>query len=347
MKYEPVLGNLKEKITQAQNILIALPAKINIDKLASGLSLYLALDQSNKNTAIVTEDIIKVSHTNLYGVGKVANQLPDVSGGDLTISLEGVVAEDGTVTSLEKLDWYPEGKNLNLVFHVLPGQKFEPKNITPKFTGGKLDLIICIGVANLEQLGNLYNQNKQIFIPESLVNIDNSQDNTSFGQINIIDTQASSTSEMILQILPDLGLSLDQDIATNIITGIYDQTNNLTTNISPDAFFSVGVALQNGGKIPQPTPSQVIEQQEAFKPTEPEQPATKPSALAPIPEEKSQPMVNPIGHWFDFSQNNQPPNTPSAEETPQGEQATTPSPETDQPAPDWLTPKIYKGGNIE
>src|SRR5258708_23720155 len=44
---------------------------------------------------------------------------------------------------------------------------------------------------------------------------------------------------------------LDQDVASNIVAGIYDATSNLTQNVKANTFSVLGAALQAGGKLPQ------------------------------------------------------------------------------------------------
>lgn len=341
MKYDSYLSELKTKLTSAQKILIALPAEITEDNLSAGLSLFLSLQQERKDVSIVTVGVIKVSHTNLFGVGKVGNLLSKNSGGNLTVTLEGVVS-NGSVPALEKLDWYPEGSNLNLVFHVLPGQKFEPAKISHSYSGAGFDLIFCLGAPNLSDLGTIYSNNLEVFSNTLLVNIDNSTTNSNFGKINIVDSQASSLSEMIGQIIPDLNLPLDQDAASNIITGIINATSNLTSKVNPDTFLTLGRAMQSGGVLKQATPM----------------PAPQDASNIPFSQISSQdPSYLP--DWLNFKQpqtqvqespqdvSNTQINSSSPEEQASGEYATSSDPEVDSPAPDWLTPKIFKSGSLE
>ena len=341
MKYDSYLSELKSKLTSAQKILIALPAEITEDKLSGGLSLFLSLQQAAKDVSIVTEGTIKVSHTNLFGVGKVANYLPKNSGGNLTVTLEGVVS-NGSVPALEKLDWYPEGSNLNLVFHVLPGQKFEAAKFSHTYSGANFDLLFCLGASHLSELGLIYSNNLEIFSNTLLVNIDNSAANTNFGKINIVDSKAS-LSEMIGQIIPDLNLPLDQDSASNIITGIMDATANLTSKINPDTFLTLARAMQSGGVLKQTQPAVIPSQN---------------INLQPFSQISNQ-VSSTLPDWLNFKQPQSSTETsmeepPSPQEQPSfvdeqisGEYTTPSNAEMDNPAPDWLTPKIFKSGSLE
>ena len=112
MKYTQEISQIQPTLTPAQNILIVLPSEINIDKLASGLSLFLSLKTFGKNVSIVTEGIIRVGHSDLFGVGQVGSQITSTKGGDLTITLGGVVSPDGKVPALQNLDWAPEHRSI-------------------------------------------------------------------------------------------------------------------------------------------------------------------------------------------------------------------------------------------
>src|SRR3989338_19567 len=192
MKYDAQIAEFKNLLPNAKNILIAVPAGVDIDKLAAGLSLFLTFEAAGKQVSIVCDDNILVGQSHLFGIDHVGKTLPLTEGGNLTLTLEGVAASDGTVPALEKLDWFAENNNLNLVFHVLPGQIFQPARIIPKYQGSGFDLIFVVGAANLNALGNIYSQNQNAFSGTHVVNIDTQASNSSFGQTNVLDSNASS-----------------------------------------------------------------------------------------------------------------------------------------------------------
>lgn len=320
MKYDSQVDELKKLLPTAKNIVIGLPANCSVDHLAAGLALYLSLEQRQKEVNIVTEGPILVGHTNLFGVGQIQNKLPQTEGGNLTITLSGVAAADGTVPTLEKLDWYTAGTDLNLVFHVLKGQRFEPTQITPHYQGSGFDLIFVLGSATLNNLGVIYQNNKQAFEGVHIVNIDRDQANTHFGSTNIIDAASSSLSEMVTYLLQSLQLPIDGDLSTNILNGIFAATAALTSNnVSADTFQAVAEALKGGGQRPQ-TAGLV-------------QPSTQPQAVGQSSTLPIQPMV------FQTAEK-QPEPTPSAEEKPTGEGVFSEG-EVVSPEPDWLTPKVF------
>lgn len=329
-KYDGQITEAKNLLPNAKNILVALPVASDIDKFAAGLALFLSLKATGKQVSIVCEDTVLVAQAHLFGVDNIQKNIALINNGNFVITLGGVALPDPTspngwkVPSLENLDWYGEAGNLNLVFHVIPGQNFQPTSVTPHSQGSGLDLIFVIGSPDLNSLGSIYAANQQVFSGTHIANIDNHQINTGFGVTNVLDQNVSSVSEMMADLIPSLGLPFDADMASNLLAGIFDATANLTGNVGADTFLAVAQCLRVGGK----RPGQVMQPQpagfdlSALMPRQPE-PMTPP----PVQNEFPTPPV--------VSQN-------LAPETPQGE-ATNPGMEIEA-EPDWLTPKIFKAG---
>lgn len=349
-KYDQQLAELKSLLPNAKNILIALPAGANIDKLASGLALFLIFEASGKQVTVSSDDTITVGQAYLFGVDHIQKNMPSGQGGNLTLTLEGVASSDNTVPALEKLDWFAEGGNLNLVFHVLSGQTFQPAKIVPHYQGGGFDLIFVVGAANLNALGNMYTQNQQAFSGVHIVNISEDVSNTGFGQTNVLDTQSSSLSEIMVNLISDLGLGLEQDSASNLLAGIFDATGNLTdAKTTAETYMAVAACLRVGGK----KPSVAMGTQALSQPQVPQLSQTwpQPDLSALIPKEPPQtiagftnPPVVSLGDDHQSAVSGQLPIQPeqsSPEERPFEEGVISETPE-----PDWLTPKIFKGSSL-
>lgn len=309
MKYDGQLQELSKVLSSAKNVLVALPPQATLDHLAAGLALFLSLKLLGKEASIVTEDIIRVGHSHLFGVGQIQNKLTPTRGGNLVVTLGGVATGDDQipVPVLEKLDWYKEGYDLNLVFHVLPGQRFEPTHITPRPSFGGYEVILVVGVPQLNALGSIYVTDQGVFATH-VVNLDNQPQNTQFGTTNVVDP-AVSLSEIAGWILLDLSLPFDGDVGSNILAGVFAATGNLTGGkVGADTYTLVGEALRKGGQKPQSL------------------------GLATVGMEFVQPQT-PISTPLE----KQPTYQPSPEEVPMGEEVVTPS-------PDWLVPKVFRGG---
>ena len=330
MKYDSQITELKNLLPNAASVLIALPVGADIDKLAAGLALFLVLQASGKEVTVISDDTIRVSQAHLFGVDHISKNLPSGQGGNLTLTLEGVAASNGTIPALEKLDWFSQNSNLNLVFHVLPGQTFQPSRIVPHYQGSGFNLIFVLGAANLDSLGSIYKQNSGSFSGVHIVNIDN-QGNTGFGTTNVLDTNAASLSEIMANLITDLGLNLDADAASNLLAGIFEATNNLTdTKIGADTYMVVANLLRAGGRKPaMASGSHITPGGPDLSALIPPEPALASEMQAPPVAEFTTPPI--------VSSDNQ----PSPEERPMQEGVVSETIE-----PEWLTPKIFKGSSL-
>jgi len=340
-KYDGQIGELKNLLPNSKNILIVLAANADIDKFAAGLSLFLSFQQNGKQVSIVSSDTVRVAQAHLFGVDNIKNTFPPGAGGNLTIILEGVVDSNGNVPALEKLDWHPEGTNLNLVFHSAPGQSFKPVNITPKYGGEGFDLIFTIGAVSLNDLGNIYSQNNQVF-SGYIVNIDNQATNTNFGKTNVVDGNSSSISEITEDLIQSFGIPFDSDIASNILTGIFNATSNLSNEkVGADTYLAVAQCLRVGGRKPAFNKASAGEASENSGQLQ-NQAAPKPSGLdlsSLFPKPASE---NTYTQTQDFTNQKSNP-IPSAEERPQMEGLN--SADSIEIEPGWLTPKVFKGSS--
>ncbi len=361
MKYDSQLVELKNVLPTAKNILIALPANASIDQLAAGLSLFLTLQNAGKQASIACDDTIKVGQSHLFGVDHVQKNVPSTEGGNLTLTLEGVAASDNTIPALEKLDWYAENNNLNLVFHILPGQAFQPGKIVPKYQGSGFNVIFTVGAVNLNALGSVYSSSSQIFSGTHVVNIDTQAANTSFGQTNVLDTSSSSVSEVMSNVLVDLGFVLSADVASNLIAGIFDTTVNLTNEkATAETYMAVANCLRVGGRKPaatgatpaydwsglMPKDTQTTQAETTPQPVIPQAQISdyaQTSSTTPSIPEYAMPSVTPSDtqQAAPVTQTVTDDSQPSPEERPAGEGVISETVE-----PEWLTPKIFKGSSI-
>lgn len=297
-KYDSTIQDLTQKLASAKRILVALPTQFNVDKLGAALALSLVLRNSGKQVEVVSSGTPTVGLSNLFGIGDVKDKVSTSGEGNFIIKLDGVVDSSGQlnqVPSLEKLDWFPKDSSLNMVFHVIPGQRFEPTNVSYFHENSGYDLVFVVGASSMNDLGPIYSGYSAIFDQSTSINIDNSQTNANFGKINIVDSASPSISEMVAHLLPSLGLNLDSDSASNILAGIYEATQNMTQNVSQDTSAAVGQATQAGGQPPVTAQTQQLPVQEgintiSFNP----QPAPVVPVQPPQPEVTQNQPIQPV-----------------------------------------------------
>jgi phosphoesterase RecJ-like protein len=112
---------------------------------------------------------------------------------------------------------------------------------------GKFDLVITLDCSNLERIGATVKKHTQIDI-----NIDHHPDNTNFAEINIVDPNAVSVTEMLTDLLPELGLEINQEVATNLLAGLITDTLGLRTqNMRPEALRKAADLFEKGADLPE------------------------------------------------------------------------------------------------
>lgn len=107
------------------------------------------------------------------------------------------------------------------VYEFLPCLNCYKRTDDPNYENKVFDLAIATDVATCERMGKgflLYKKSKV------KINIDHHKSNNNYGDINIINPQASSASEVVLDVLNDLKIELTKEIATFIYVGILTDT---------------------------------------------------------------------------------------------------------------------------
>lgn len=326
----------------AKEVLIALPKSPNLDKVATALSLFLALSSKGKQVKAVCSNPMTVEFNQLVGVDKITSVVNGGNGRNLIISFP---YQEG---SIEKVSYNIENNTFNLVIEPREGYPMiTPDVIRYCFGGGNIDLIITIGAASLTDLDSIYQAGQDLFSSKPIVNIDSQNHNQRFGKINIIDPNISSVSELVLYLFSQLNFQIDPDIATNLLSGITSGSQNFTSKeTSITTFEAASMCLRNGAKrgfapsyfqqIQREPQQRLVRPKPAYPPPyastmSTPQSFSKPSINIKMPQTKSKLPAEPQLQQPFQQQVNQPQQKP---------------PQTPEAPPDWLKPKIYKGSTL-
>lgn len=214
----------QEVLTKAQNIMIAVSASSGFDGLASGLSLYLSIQKLNKNLALIAKNPTVGDAQMLYGVNKIGT-----SDGkkDLIISISKAVE------NVEKVTHFLDGDELKIVIHALQGSKgVEPQDIFFKKASLKPNVIIAIGYENFVQLKNDITQEHTTYSDVFIISVNCVDTREKFAQINIHEHEAVCLSEVCANLIEDLAIPIDSDIAFNLYTGMSQATQMFAPNLT-------------------------------------------------------------------------------------------------------------------
>lgn len=235
------ITKVKELVDKASSILVVTHEHPNFDSIGSALTLSLGLTGLGKKVTVVCPDPITVELSNFIGVQKVGKE---VSGKNFIISLD---YEDG---SIDKVSYNIEGNKFNLVIEPRAGYEgFSADKVHYSSAGAGGDLIITVDTIHLGGLKKIYDDNKALFDGKPVINIDRHPNNAKYGKVNLVDSDASSTVEIVARLLSHMGVALTQDIATNVLNALYGATNNFQNpNVSIQSFELAAACMKAGGK---------------------------------------------------------------------------------------------------
>jgi phosphoesterase RecJ-like protein len=232
------MANTSEKlvidlIKRNKRILILPSSPIDGDSLGSAVALYLALKKLDKEVTVVCSE----------PVPELLQFLPNIKivGNEISSSKDFIITLDSKSHGVENIKTYIEDDKVNIIITPKDGH-FSERDIN--FNKGKVDydLIITVDCPELEQLKTIYEKNLEIFNQLAIVNIDHHISNSHFGKVNHVDIMASSTAELLVPILEELGNEekknlIDADIATLLLAGIITDTGSFqNANTTPKSF---------------------------------------------------------------------------------------------------------------
>lgn len=120
---------------------------------------------------------------------------------------------------------------------------------------GRVDYIIVVDSAEIERTDTELNND----VPD--LNIDHHKTNTNFALINLVESEAVATAEIITRYLPDFGYGITQPIANALLTGIVTDTIGFrTTNVNPQVLRMVADLMEMGGDLAEIYHKTIIEQ---------------------------------------------------------------------------------------
>jgi len=204
-------------IQKSKNILIALPEALNGDSLGSALALEATFKKLNKKVEITCAESAPDKLKFLPGAANLKNKLTSLR--DFVISI------DTSQNKISRLRYETEN-NLLKIFLATP-QKIEQRDIKLEPGPFYYDLIITLDAPDLESLGQIFNDNAELFFNKSILNIDHKAGNEYFGEVNLIEPTAAACAEIVAGLIEKLGsLLIDGGIATSLLTGLIIKTHS-------------------------------------------------------------------------------------------------------------------------
>lgn len=133
-------------------------------------------------------------------------------------------------------------------FYFLPNiQKFI--NQFEKIKEEKFDLVIAIDCGDLKRTG-LSEFISSFQQPYQIINIDHHQSNPQFGHFNVVQPEFSSTAEIIFQLFREWKVTINKEIATALLNGIFTDTAAFSTpSTTLNSLITASFLLNWGGRL--------------------------------------------------------------------------------------------------
>ncbi len=307
-------NSLLSLIDAASSILVVLPNKPYFDQVAAGLSLYLTII-GRKDISIYCPSPMMVGFSRLIGVDKISGEL-----GKKNLTIRFVNYE---AANIDKVGYDIENGEFKLT--VTPKIGFnspQKEQISTDYSGTSADLVILIGGANESHFPVLTNPD---IAGAKVVHIGNRALDAK-AEILSFAKPAATVSELVAKIIKENNLTIDPDVATDLVMGVEDGSEHFAgSEVTPETFETFAFLLRSGGqRVPKVKLS----------------PANFPAGSIPTkpynqPIANENPAVQPVTPIAQVETQAQKPAGEAGVETPEI-----------NPPDDWLQPKIFKGTNV-
>jgi len=233
---------IKKILADRKYLLIALRPNADGDAIGSALALKIALEKQHKQVDIVCGGFVLPKNLKFL---PQANQIKDA----LTHLQKFIIKVDVSKAKIESLSY--DIKDNWLSIYLTPQSGVITKNeLRTAQTTFKYDLTFTIGTPDLDSLGEIFHNNTDLFYRVPVVNIDHHAGNESYGQINLVEINASSNAEITYKIIQTLGEELiDAQVATALLAGMIVKTKSFKApNVTPYALNLASQLINLGGE---------------------------------------------------------------------------------------------------
>lgn len=209
-----------EGLTKSENIAIVVAKDLAFDGLASGLALYLSLAKLDKQVIILAPEPQVADAQKIYGVDHVGK----TSG----IKTPLIIVRNAPET-VDKVTYFLDGDTLKVVIHPLArGSGVAKDQISLEYTNNQIELVFALGFASIEKLRSEITREYTIGSDTRIISIDKQEPSQKYAQSNFIDPSVTCVSELTAQLIQDLALPIDEDIAYNLYAAIREATGNFS-----------------------------------------------------------------------------------------------------------------------
>jgi len=234
---ENPMRSVAEKITESQNILVALSADPSVDELAAAIGLSIYLDKVGKHVV------------SIYS-GATPNALEFLNPDETFEDSVDVLQDFVIAIDKEKADHlrYKIDGDYVKIFITPYRSKISEEDLEYSYGDYNIDLVLALDVANGVDLDAALREHGRIMHDAVIVNITTGNPGK-LGEIEWSDKGSSSVSEMIANLIYTLGgkVTIEKEEATAFLTGIVAATNRFSMANTTPATMNMASKLMKSG----------------------------------------------------------------------------------------------------
>ena len=237
-----ILKPVAEKLMSSGSVLIVLPPSPAPDAIAAALALSGYLKRVEKDSVVVSSDgQLNPRVDFLPGYDKILREL--------NLSKGFVIDVSTRRAPVAELSYKKENDRLSIYLKPKSGE-FTKDDVTFRTSKFPYDAVVTLGVSSLESMGDFYGKFAELFFETPVINLDYRGLNEGFGQLNLVQLNATSVSEIVFDLINEMEKDLiDGEIATSLLAGIIAETNSFQhSRTTPQAFLKASQLVSLGGK---------------------------------------------------------------------------------------------------
>lgn len=233
------LIKINNAVSQANQIALILPELTSLDELCAAISLKEKFKLEGKVSHIFSSSV-KVPETLFFNN-------PERVFSDFNKSSDLIIKVKGQNVSPAQLRY--EKHNEDLLVYITPKEGiFKESDVEVLPTIGKYDLLIILGAAALDQVGDLYKNNTEIFYSTPKISISNKIDQEYFSNITWVELESVSLCEQLAGWFGVETLSKQNDlINTALLAGIISETKSFRDPKTTPHCLSLAASLAKFG----------------------------------------------------------------------------------------------------
>ncbi len=233
---------LRTLVDQAQSVFVIVGESATVDHVAVAIALQRAFQAAGKDALLIAPT--KLTHPQLQTLAGIDQLTTEIGNQNLSVSFPY------DETAVDKVSYHIGEETQRFYLTVKPKKGAKPldaSQVTFAYTGADTDLIFLVGVSQLESLKDLYVGYEEIYETKPVVTVHSFSPD--FGTLHLDTSGTPSMSEAVVPMLRDLGLALDVEVATNLLSAIEQLTKGFQSlSTTADTFETVANLLRIGAR---------------------------------------------------------------------------------------------------